>query len=160
MFIGKTNQFRSSEKPAAFNMTPIIDIVFLLIIFFLVVCQFIDAENFPVSVPDDCAFASSACEPGGQVTTITVMKKADGEVNFAVGAEQVEASGGTDLAERIARLVDSGLEGLAPDRKVVTLRIDKDVCFAEAQYVLAAVAQSSATDVQLAALRDRVVSLE
>ena len=34
-----------------FNMTPIIDIVFLLIIFLIVVCQGIDAENFDVAVP-------------------------------------------------------------------------------------------------------------
>jgi biopolymer transport protein ExbD len=155
MFIGTTNQFRSSEKPAAFNMTPVIDIVFLLIIFFLVVCQFIEAENFPVSVPDGCEFASSASEPGAKMTTITVMKKAKGEVDFAVGAEKMEASGGLDLVERIARLVDIGLEELPPDRRVVTLRIDREVCFAEAQYVLAAVAQSSATDVQLAALKSK-----
>jgi hypothetical protein len=35
------------------------------------------------------------------------------------------------------------------------LRIDKDVCFAEAQYALAGIAASSATDVQLAALKDK-----
>ena len=39
---------RRTKTAASFNMTPIIDIVFLLIIFFLVVCRFIEAENFPV----------------------------------------------------------------------------------------------------------------
>ena len=66
-------QFHNPNKSPSFNMTPIIDIVFLLIIFFLVVCQFIEAENFPVTVPDDCEFAQSDSEPGGQVTTVTVM---------------------------------------------------------------------------------------
>ena len=158
MSLRTIGQFHESVR--SFNMTPVIDIVFLLIIFFLVVCQFIDAENFPVSVPDDCAFASSACEPGVRMTTITVMRNAEGEVDFAVGAEQVEAIGGTDLAERIARLVDSSLEGLPLDSRVVTLRIDKDICFAEAQYVLAAVAQCSATDVQLAALKSKCNGIE
>ena len=150
----------SGGKSGSFNMTPIIDIVFLLIIFFLVVCQFIEAENFSVSVPDGCEFASPASELGAGATTITVMKESEGEVNFAVGAEKITASDGSDLAEQIAHLVDVSLEDLPPDRRVVTLRIDREVCFAEAQYALAAIAQSSATDVQLAALRDRRISLE
>ena len=43
MFSEVFNQFNNTEKSGSFNMTPIIDIVFLLIIFFLVVCQFIEA---------------------------------------------------------------------------------------------------------------------
>ena len=39
------------------SITPMIDVVFLLIIFFLVVCKFIEAENFPVEIPDNCQFA-------------------------------------------------------------------------------------------------------
>ena len=35
----------------AFDMTPVIDVVFLLIIFFMLVCQFIVAERFRVQVP-------------------------------------------------------------------------------------------------------------
>ncbi|MCK4888036.1 MAG: biopolymer transporter ExbD, partial [Planctomycetes bacterium] len=55
MVLRDINQFRTSSK--SFNMTPIVDIVFLMIIFFLVVFQFIDAENFPVNVPDNCDYA-------------------------------------------------------------------------------------------------------
>lgn len=150
----------SGGRSVSFNMTPIIDIVFLLIIFFLVVCQFIEAENFPVAVPDGCEFASPTSELGAPATTITVMKNAEGEVDFAVGAEKITASEGPDLAEQIARLVDISLEELPPDRRVVTLRIDREVCFAEAQYALAAIAQSSATDVQLAALKSKRNGLE
>ncbi len=59
MSLRTTVQFRSPDRSGTFNMTPIIDIVFLLIIFFLVVCQFIEAENFPVAVPDGCEFTQS-----------------------------------------------------------------------------------------------------
>ena len=69
MSLVTAGQFHSREESGSFNMTPIIDIVFLLIIFFLVVCQFIEAENFPVAVPDGCEFAQSEFEPGEQVTT-------------------------------------------------------------------------------------------
>ena len=136
-------------------MTPIIDIVFLLIIFFLVVCQFIEAENYPVTVPDDCQFAQSDPEPGAQVITITVMKTTEDEAGFAVGSEEISASGYADIVEKLAQLIDIRLSDLSGDRRVVTLRIDKDICFAEAQYALAAVASSSATDIQLAALKNK-----
>ena len=153
MSLRTIGQFGSSVRP--FNMTPIIDIVFLLIIFFLVVCQFIEAENFPVAVPDGCEFAQSDPEPGAQVTTVTVMKTTKDGVDFAVGSEKILASGYADVVEKITELIDGRLKDLPADSKVVTLRIDKDVCFAEAQYALAAVAASTATDIQLAALKNK-----
>ena len=149
------SQFRSPDKSESFNMTPVIDIVFLLIIFFLVVCQFIEAENFPVSVPDGCQFAANGPEPGAQVTTVTVMKTTKGEVDFAVGSEKITTSSYSNIVDKLAKLIDVRLKDLPPDRRVVTLRIDKDVCFAESQYALAGVAASSATDIQLAALKDK-----
>jgi biopolymer transport protein ExbD len=141
-------------------MTPLIDIVFLLIIFFLVVCQFIEAENFPVAVPDGCVFATTSFEPGAQVTTITVMKTSTGKSTFAVGAEKITASEGSDLTEQIAGLVDQSLSNSPSDQKIVTLRVDRDVCFAQAQYALAAIARSNATDIQLAVLRDNRIGPE
>lgn len=149
------NDFRSSTKRGSFNMTPLIDIVFLLIIFFLVVCQFIEAENFAVAVPDGCLFATTASEPGAHGTTVTVMKTSAGKSVFAVGAVKIVASEGPDLTEQIGRLVDYSLRNLPSDRRIVALRVDREVCFAQAQYALAAIAQSSATDIQLAVLKNR-----
>ena len=153
MSLRTTRQFRSSVQ--SFNMTPVIDIVFLLIIFFLVVCQFIEAENFPVAVPDGCEFAESDAERRAQVTTVTVMKSGDGRSDFAVGSEKISGPTYTDVVEKLAQQIDVRLKDLPTDRRVVTLRIDKDVCFAEAQYALAAVAASCATDIKLAALKNK-----
>lgn len=160
MLLRGKSDFRSSTKSGSFNMTPLIDIVFLLIIFFLVVCQFIEAENFPVAVPDGCVFATTTSEPGAQVTTITVMKTSAGKSTFAVGSEKIPPSEGSDLTEQIARLVDHSLRNSPSDRKIVALRVDRDVCFAEAQHALAAIAQSNATDIQLVVLRDNRIGLE
>ncbi len=140
-------------ESAVFNMTPLIDIVFLLIIFFLVICQFIEAENFPVAVPDDCGFAQKEAQHQGQITTVTVMKTDEGISEFAVGSEKISASNSHDLVERMAQLIDVSLSLLPPGRRVVILRIDKDISFSLAQYALAGVAASSATDIQLAALK-------
>jgi biopolymer transport protein ExbD len=137
-----------------FNMTPIIDIVFLLIIFFMVICRFIEAENFPVTVPDDCNFAADRENDAGE-TTITVMKTADDKSSFAVGSEKITDSTYSKVAERIAELINIHLKNLPEDRRIVTLRIDKDVCFSHAQYALAGVAASNAKDIQLAILREK-----
>ena len=154
MYLRTVGRFGDYDKSTSFNITPIIDIVFLLIIFFLVVCQFIEAENFPVDVPDDCEFAASISKPGARLTTVTVMKTADGDSDFAVGSEKIATSNYTDKIENIARLIDISLKDLPSDRRVVTLRIDKDISFSQAQYALAGIAASSATDIQLAVLKD------
>ena len=151
-----TMQFRSSTKPDSFNMTPLIDIVFLLIIFFLVVCQFIEAENFPVTVPDDCGSARNGSDRGRSVTTVSIMKTDEGGSVFAVDSEKIALSGGSDLTEEISRLVDFSLESFPSERRIVTLRVDRDVCFSEAQYALAAISQSSATDIEMSVLRNKM----
>ncbi len=138
-------------------MTPIIDIVFLLIIFFMVVSQFIEAENFPIDVPDNCNFAQSDVEQQTRITTVTVMKTDKDENTFAVGPEVVNASQTGDIVEQLTNLIDSQLKELPADKRVVTLRIDKDVCFEQAQYALAAIAESTATDIKLATLKEKRV---
>ena len=155
MSLRATSRFIGHDESTSFNITPIIDVVFLLIIFFLVVCQFIEAENFGVDVPDDCEFAANVPEPGIQVTTVTVMKTDKGGSDFAVGAEKISTLDYGEMVGDIARLVNIRLKDLPSERRVVTLRIDRDVCFADAQYALAGIAASSATDIQLAVLKEK-----
>ena len=159
MYLPGIAQFRRTPRLGSFNMTAVIDIVFLLMIFFLVVSQFIGAENFPVAVPDGCEFGQSDPEPGAQVTTLTVTRAADNQVVFAVDAEEVPASGDAGVPQRISRLaevIDARLHDITPGNKVVTLRIDRDIPYSLAQYALAAVAQSTATDVKLAVVREKL----
>jgi len=155
---GNIGQFRRRPGSAGFNMTPIIDVVFLLIIFFLVACRFIEVEDFPAAVPDSCEFAQSDTEVGVQTATLTVMKRPGEEITFAVGSEEIPAHddpAAAGTAERLAEMIDERLKDLPPDKRIVRLRIDKEIPFAQAQYALVAVAQSTATDIQLAVLKDR-----
>ena len=70
-----------------FNLTPIIDIVFLLIIFLVVVCRQIDAENFEISLPDKCQFAQAQADNSTGLITITVTRDSGGKyIIFAVGS--------------------------------------------------------------------------
>ena len=152
-------RFHNPEDSGSFNMTPIIDIVFLLIIFFLVVCKFIEAENFPVSVPDGCEFAQNHNDQAG-IVTVTVMENSNGMVSFAVGSEKISASNYTDVAENLTQLINLNLKNLPSERRIVTLRIDKDIRFGEAQHAITAVAASSATDIQLAAIKNKRTYME
>ena len=155
-----TDQFRNRPRRNSFNMTAVIDIVFLLIIFFLVVSQFIETENLPVTVPDGCEFAQDD-EDRLQTATLTVINKADDEITFAVGSEEITPQDTASLpamVEKLAELIDARLSDLPPHNRIVTLRIDKDLPFSQVQYALAAVAQSTATKIRLAALSAKLQS--
>lgn len=142
-------------EETGFNMTPIIDVVFLLIIFFMLVCQFIVAENFEVSVPDQIATAADGDDAAELTTTVTVMFTEDDSVAYAVGSEVIDAESGADLPAAIAEAIDVQLKNLPIGSRVVSLRIDKDICYRDSQYAIAGISRSTATDIKLAALKER-----
>jgi biopolymer transport protein ExbD len=147
--------FGHQTPMSRFDMTPIIDIVFLLIIFFLLVCQFIVAENFEVTVPDGISSAQPAAPAEEQITTITVMSDNTGQPVYAVGSEIIAAQPGGDISTAIANEIDTQLQHLRREKRIVCLRIDKDICFRDSQYALAGVSQSSATDMKLAVTKQK-----
>jgi biopolymer transport protein ExbD len=141
-------------------MTAVIDIVFLLIIFFLVVSQFIDTEDFPVTVPDGCEFALDE-RSDLQTATLTVVGTDEQRTTFAVGAKEITPRNNDELpgiVDRLVELIDMSLANLPQESRIVTLRIDKDIPYSQAQYALAAVARSTATDIRLAALSEKLES--
>jgi biopolymer transport protein ExbD len=155
MFFNGVKKLHEHSNPVSFNLTPVIDIVFLLILFFLVVCQFIEAENFPVNVPDIGKFAQNNSEQESQVTTLTVVKASGNNSMFAVDAEKIDFSNYDTLVVDLMNLLNKRLKNLPADQRIVTLRIDKNICFDEAQYALAGIAESIATDVKLAAIKEK-----
>lgn len=142
-------QTTRNNKNSSFNMTPLIDIVFLLILFFVVVCHFIESENFPVEVPDKCDLAKNDSANQSACITLTVMTGQNKQVEFAVGSNKTDAS---KLADRL----DLNLKNLSPEQRVVNLRIDKTITFKDAKYALAAVNASNAEYVRLSALKEEV----
>ena len=163
MSIARITRFRRPGDSQAFNITPIIDIVFLLIIFFLVVCQFVEAENFPVTVPDQCDAAGASVEPGRQPITVTVMKNSAGRISYAVGPDVLSPPADRSaarLTDALKDMIDRSLSNRPQDRRIVTLRVDKDIAYGRAQHALAAIANSTATDVQLAVVRGELQAPE
>jgi biopolymer transport protein ExbD len=139
----------------SFNMTPIIDVVFLLIIFFMLVCQYIAAENFQVAVPDRITAAKPSQTETDQLTTVTVMFDEGGAVAYAVGAEVLPALDGENTALAVAAAIDKQLANLPRQKRVVSLRCDRNVTFKHAKYALAGISQSSATDIKWAVIRHK-----
>ena len=129
-------------------MTPIIDVVFLLIIFFMLVCQFIVAENYDVTVPDKISSAHDE-KNDNKLTAVTVMHQENGQIVCAVGSERID-SFTKDLTEKIAKRIDAQLNQLNSSEKTVSLRIDKDIDYRHSQYALAGISKSSATKIKMA----------
>lgn len=145
------NRFLPAE---AFDMTPIIDVVFLLIIFFMLVCQFIAAENFEIQVPGQIETALPSQADQDLMTTVTVMKDAAGQVQYAVGSEVLAVSSPERAPSQIASAIDTQLRLLDPGRRIVRLRCEKSLPFGAAKYALSGIGQSSATDIQWAVFKN------
>ncbi len=128
-------------------MTALIDIVFLLILFFVVVCQFIETENIPVELADNCGQAQDVRLEETASLIVTVIASQDGIAKFAVGSEKTQQ-------ENIADRIDANLKNVPDAQKSVTLRIDRSIEFKDAKKALAAISQSKARYVHLAALKD------
>lgn len=142
------------DEGEAFDMTPVIDVVFLLIIFFMLVCQFIAADRFKVDVPEPIA---SAEEPhGGQDTlTLTVMPDAGGGAVYAAGAERLAVEDTHDVTLLITAAIDDYYRRRPDDgAKIVRLRCDKTVTFGQVKPVLKGIAESIADEVDWAVVRD------
>ena len=101
-------EFRRGRKPeVTINIAPLVDVVFLLVIFFAVSTTFLESAGLQLELPE----SSSTAERDAR--SLTVFLAADGEISFA--GETVSAD---DLAERLgASLAES-------EEKIVVLRAD------------------------------------
>lgn len=160
----KPKQFRKADmlldrlhsktsRSQGFNLTPIIDIVFLLIIFFMLICQFFIAENFEVNVPDKIDSAQQKTNANQNLTTLTITTDTKNKVIFAVGSAKFTYEDSDILTDQLTAALNQQLSKVRDNVKIVCLRIDKDIEYDHSQIALAAVSQSTATDIQLAVIK-------
>ena len=133
-------------------MTPIIDVVFLLIIFFMLVCQFIAAEQFEVEVPDHISSAQKSETSQTQPLTITVMAGENERSECRVGSEKLGTVKGDDQAMLIQTAIDDFLVEHSASERTVRLRCDKSVTFGDVKHILSGISSSQATDLEWAVL--------
>ena len=110
MLLRIAERFRS--EGLSFNMTPVIDVVFLLIVFFVVVFQFIGSEDSKVQLPADCSFAESIDENRPRPATITACRINEDRVSFSISGAQIQISSKAELIQTMQKSLDERLMNL------------------------------------------------
>jgi biopolymer transport protein ExbD len=101
-------QFRRKTKAEiSINLAPLIDVIFLLVIFFAVSTTFLETAGLQLELPESSSTAKR------EIEDITVFLSADGELSL--GDETVDEE---KLKEKLRAAMDE------TDRKVVVLRAD------------------------------------
>lgn len=93
-----------SQPSITFNVTPMIDIVFLLIIFFILVSRFADAEQAPMNLPGPENSQAKNLRMTDRVIINVQLAKPDdpnlGDVIYRIGPAPAESL--ASIAERLA----------------------------------------------------------
>ncbi|RKY13451.1 MAG: hypothetical protein DRP52_02725 [Planctomycetota bacterium] len=147
-------KYKPLFEAETFDMTPIIDVVFLLIIFFMLVAQFIVAEQYKVSVPGEIKTAQAKDTEEIHPLTITVMPDERQGFVCAVGSEKLASVKGKDMKALIISAINDYLTKHKPDDKTVRLRCDRSISFGQVKYILSGISQSHAQNLDWAVLAD------
>lgn len=128
-----------------FNMTPMIDVVFLLIIFFMLASRFVSAEHAEIQLPDPQRSQAAEMKLPEKVV-INVQLGPDDRPQILVGPIRC-----ADLAELSTRLQIQ--KSQSPELQVV-LRADKRVKYSFVRDVLKTVADNQIELINIAAKRE------
>ena len=159
----KSHNQANSQGSVHFNMTPLIDVVFLLIIFFMLVCQFIVQENYKLIVPDDCSNAIIPENFDRNAITVSVFrneKKGAGptDVLYAVRSKVFDpaAEQYRDKPDKLLKDVTETIIQQAEQKAdpLIYLRADYNMNYADVQQAMIALSRAGITKIQLAAFRN------
>jgi biopolymer transport protein ExbD len=131
-------QFRPpTHAPASINIAPLVDVVFLLVIFFAVSTTFLETAGLQLELP-----SSSSTAPR-ESREVTVFLAEDGTLSFE--GEILEAE---ELGARLRTALESR------ERKLVVLRADRGARHGEVVGVMDVIRDAGAQDLTLDAKRD------
>ena len=128
-------RFRKVNRPAvAINIAPLVDVVFLLVIFFAVSTTFLETSGLKLELPSSSSTAQR--EP----LELTVLLGADGTLAF---------DGESVTEEQLAQKLRSAIE--QRERKIVVLRADTSTSHGEVVRVMDLIRESGAEGLTVAA---------
>lgn len=128
-------QFRRPTAPqATINIAPLVDVVFLLVIFFAVSTTFLETAGLRLELP---ASSSTARREARQ---LTVLLAADGTLSF-----DGETMTREQLSERLRAVLDES------ERRMVELRADRQARHGDVVGVMDAIRDAGADALQVAA---------
>ena len=130
-------QFRRSGSPEVqINIAPLVDVVFLLVIFFAVSTTFLENAGLELTLPNS---SSSADVPRSQVSIVVTAAGL-----LYLDGEQVDEQGLSEqLSERLA----------AMEQKLVVLEADTETPHGKVVRVMDIAREAGATDLNIAAKR-------
>lgn len=99
---------RSSRKPLSLQLTPLIDVMFILIIFFMLTSSFMKVESLELNLP------SSAQKVAEKADVVHLFIQADG--NMLLGKRRIDQA---ELDESLKRMFQK-----SPDTRVMLLTAD------------------------------------
>lgn len=126
---------RSAQEGPKLNLTPLIDIVFLLLIFFMVTTQFVDDGGLKLTLPQ------AASTKAQSDVRLTLSVDADGR--YFLGSEQVEG----ELSDALAAWLPA-----ADDEKKVLLKADGLASHQAVISAMDALARNGVIDVRIASV--------
>lgn len=117
---------RGRNRPSAeFSLATISDIVFLLLIFFMVTSTFVNQAGIKIEYPE-----SKSKQPSDGTNTVTI--SADGRYFW----------NSTEIpAEEVRARIEPALTDDNPENDVVTLQVDRAVTYEQSMVVMSAVAE-------------------
>jgi biopolymer transport protein ExbD len=128
-------QFRKLSRPGvAINIAPLVDVVFLLVIFFAVSTTFLETAGLKLELPTSTSTAKR------ESLDLTVLLAADGTLSY-----EGETVSRETLGERLRAAL------AASDRKFVILRADKNTPHGEVVKVMDLIRESGAEGLTVAA---------
>jgi biopolymer transport protein ExbD len=132
---------RTSDRGFAFNITPLIDVVFLLIIFFLVASHFIRNENVErIELP----LASQGKDDDESTTRMVVTVVPSGDLMLGMTTITPE-----EFEQRLQLLIAK--QGAEPTE--LRIRADRSVLYSRVEPLLLTAARNGVTRVRFAVLK-------
>ena len=120
------------------DMSPMIDMVFLLLIFFIVASQIVKIEKVPIDIPSAVYAKVPEDETGRYIITVN----ADGEMFVGPGSEKVTID---ELKDQIAAELE------ADEKLRILIRADRKTKYEENEKIMEACAEVGANDMIFAA---------
>ncbi len=127
-----------SRPSLTFNMAPMIDVVFLLIIFFVLVSTFASAERLEMEIPDPQSSQAMNVKLENRVIINVLHEGFDAKqlpvIGYSIGASRVDSL--QDVSSQLAMYAS-----LVPDLKVV-IRADRRLPYKSVREVMSLVAEN------------------
>jgi biopolymer transport protein ExbD len=128
-------RFRKASRPTvAINIAPLVDVIFLLVIFFAVSTTFLETAGLKLELPTSSSTAER--EP----RELTVLLSSDGTLSFE--GDNLEHE---ELQQRLRSALDD------TERKIVVLRADTNTPHGEVVRVMDLIRESGAEGLTVAA---------